>query len=387
MTAVSPANCSTKNRLRTRRFYLRRRLLPEDVFHLIEDRGVAVRGLIVHLHCGAKLLDQFPLVTRELRWRHHPQVIIQIPFAASARIGQSLAFDAKYGAALRAFGNFQFFFPVQSRHLHFRAESGLRDAQGNRAIQVRAAPFEERMFFDFQHNVQIARRPAIRPGLAFTADTQPRSRVHAWRNPQLNGLFALEASLTAALHAPLLHNLSCALARWTRARDGKKSLLIGQLAAAGARLAGLNARALFRARAVAGLAVFLARQLDLGGHARGRFFERERHVVSQIGPALRAAASTPSTASKQILEPEEISENVVKILEGGGVKSLTAALAGKPCMTVRVVKLPLLGIAQHAVSFGAFAELYFRLSFVFRIAVRMPFQRGFAVRGFNLLDR
>src|SRR5256885_6788831 len=88
MTAVSPANCPTKNRLRTRRFYLRRRLLPEDVFHLIEDRGVAVRGLIVHLHCGTKLLDQFPLVTRELRWRHHTHVVVQIAFATPARIGQ-----------------------------------------------------------------------------------------------------------------------------------------------------------------------------------------------------------------------------------------------------------------------------------------------------------
>src|SRR6266550_7604185 len=289
MTAVSPANCSTKNRLRTRRFYLRRRLLPEDVFHLIEDRGVAVRGLIVHLHCGAKLLDQFPLVTRELRWRHHTHVVVQIAFATPARIGQPLAFDAKHGAALRAFWNLQFFFRVQSRHLQFRTESRLGDAQGNRAIQVRAAPFEERMFSDFQHNVQIARRPAIRPGLAFAADTQPRSRVHARWNPQLNGLFALEASLTAALHTPLLHNLSCALARWTRARDGKKSLLIGQLPAAGARLAGL------RARAVACLAVFLARQLDLGGHPGGRFFKRERHVVSQIGPALRSSAYTPTT--------------------------------------------------------------------------------------------
>src|SRR6266403_1782217 len=141
MTAVSPANCPTKNRLRTRRFYLSRRLLPEDVFYLIEDRGVAVRGLIVHLHCGTKLLDQFPLVTRELRWRHHTHVVVQIAFATPARIGQSLAFDAKHGAALRAFGNLQFFFRVQSRHLQFRTESRLGDAQGNRAIQVRAAPF------------------------------------------------------------------------------------------------------------------------------------------------------------------------------------------------------------------------------------------------------
>src|SRR2546422_5110862 len=152
------------------------------------------------------------------------------------------------------------------------------------------------MVFDSQPHVQTARRPAIRPGLAFAGDTQPCPGIHSRRNPQLNGLFALKASLTAALHAPLLHNLSRALACWTRARDGKKSLLIGQLPATGARLAGLNARALFRAGAVAGLAVFLPRQLDLGGHTRGRFVERDRHVVSQIGPTLSAAASTPSTA-------------------------------------------------------------------------------------------
>jgi len=56
-------------------------------------------------------------------------------------------------------------------------------------------------------------------------------------------------------------------------------------------------------------------------------------------------------------------------------------------MTVRVVDLPLLRIAQHAVGFSAFAELYFRLCFVFRTAVRMPFQRRFAVRGLDFLDR
>src|SRR5882672_437420 len=230
--------------------------------------------------------------------------------------------------------------------------------------------------------------PAVRPGLAFAGDTQPRSRIHARRNPQFNGLLALEASLPAALRAALLHNLTRALARRARARDGKESLLIGQLPAAGARLEGLNACTLLGARAVACLAVFLARQLDLGGHARGRFFERERHVVTQIGPALRAPASTPpAAASEQIFEAKKISENVVEILEDGVVKPLPAAGAGKTCMTVRVVDLPLLRIAQHAVGFSAFAELYFRLCFVFRTAVRMPFQRRFAVRGLDFLDR
>src|SRR5712664_1057743 len=172
------------------------------------------------------------------------------------------------------------------------------------------------MLLDFKHYVQITRRPAVRPRLSFAGHTQPRSSVHAWRNPQLDGLFAFQPSLPAALLAALLHNLPGALARRARARDGEESLLIGQLTAASARLAGLNASALFRARAVAGLAIFLARQLDLSGNARGRFFERERHVITQVGAALRPASSAPTTtAAKQILEAEEISENVVEILE------------------------------------------------------------------------
>src|SRR5437016_567159 len=221
MTAVAPAKCRTKNRLRTRRFYLRRSAsLPEDILHFIEDRGVAVRGFVCHLQRGAELLDQFPLVTRKPRRRHHAHVIVQIAFAAAARVGQSPAFDAKYGPALRALGNLEFLFAVQSWHLQFRPESRLRDAQGYRAIQVRAAALEERMLFDFKHDVQIARRPAVRPGLAFAGDTQPRSGIHSRRNSKLDRLFALEAPLTAAFEAAFLHNLSRALASRAGAGDG-----------------------------------------------------------------------------------------------------------------------------------------------------------------------
>src|SRR5438552_4666609 len=177
MMAVCPANWSTKNRLRTWRFYLRcghgclcrskdklnaealssrrniQKRLAEDIFDFVEDRGIAVGGLVFHFESGAELLDQFALIAGELDWRQHADVIIQITFAAAARIGQSSAFDAKHGAALRAFWNFQLLFSVQSRHLQFGAQGRLSDAQRNRAIQVRSAPFEERMLFDFKHDV------------------------------------------------------------------------------------------------------------------------------------------------------------------------------------------------------------------------------------------
>ena len=154
-----------------------------------------------------------------------------------------------------------------------------------------------------------------------------------------------------------------------------------------ARLACLNACALFRARAVAGFAVFLARQLDLGGDACGGFLEGERHVVAQVGATLCAAASTATAApSKQILEAEEIPKNVVEILENSAVKTLTSACAGKARMTVGVVNLALLRIAQNAVGFGTFAKLNLRLGLIFGVAVRMPLQRRLAVGGLDFVN-
>src|SRR4029077_10561225 len=99
-------------------------------------------------------------------------------------------------------------------------------------------------------------------------------------NAQLNGLFAFEAPLATAIRAAFLHDLSRAPAIRARPRDGEEPLGVGQLAAAAAGLAILNAGALLRAGSVAGFAKFLAGQLNLRCDARGSFFERKRHVIT-----------------------------------------------------------------------------------------------------------
>src|SRR5437660_7191089 len=96
------------------------------------------------------------------------------------------------------------------------------------------------MLFHFQHDIQIAGWPTVRPGFAFPRDAQARSGVHARRNPQLDGLFALEAPLASALRATLFNNLSRALPRRAGGRDGEETLLIAQFPAATAGLERLN---------------------------------------------------------------------------------------------------------------------------------------------------
>src|SRR5271163_1509535 len=200
------------------------------------------------------------------------------------------------------------------------------------------------MFFDVEDDVEIACRAAVGARLAFTGDAQSRARVDAGGNAELDGFFALDAALAAAFGAALANNLARALAGGAGARDGEETLLIGELAAAAAGLAGRYTGAFFGAGAVAGFAVFLAGELDFSSDSGGGFLESARHIVAKIGAALRTAAAT-ATAGKNILEAEEVAEDVVEILEYCSVKSGTGSSAGKTGMAVGVVDLFLLRIA------------------------------------------
>src|SRR5438034_7346836 len=142
------------------------------------------------------------------------------------------------------------------------------------------------MLLDFKYDVEVAFRAAVGAGFALAGNTQARAGIDAWWNAQFNGFLALDAALSVALGAALLHDLACALARRARPGDGKESLLIGQLAAPAAGGTGNHAGALLRAGAVAGFAEFLAGQFDLRGHASRGFLKGERHVVTQVCAAL-----------------------------------------------------------------------------------------------------
>src|SRR5260370_14145388 len=93
------------------------------------------------------------------------------------------------------------------------------------------------MLIDVQNDVQISVGAAIRAGLAFALHAQARAGVHTGGNAQFDGSFLFDATLTAALRAAFLDDLSRALAGGAGTRNREKSLLIPALAASPARLA------------------------------------------------------------------------------------------------------------------------------------------------------
>src|ERR1700733_2357648 len=165
------------------------------------------------------------------------------------------------------------------------------------------------MFLDVEHNVQIPRGTSVWSGLTLTRHAEACSRVNTRRNTQLDRSFALDASLSAAFHTALAHDLPRSLACGTSPRNREKTLLVRQLTSPVARLTSNDAGSLFRAGAIARFAILLARQLYLGSNPRRSLFERQGHVIAKISATLRASASTTATPTrKHILETEEVPE-------------------------------------------------------------------------------
>src|SRR5260370_38647009 len=140
--------------------------------------------------------------------------------------------DAKLGATLDAFRNLELVRLLECRHFDFRSQRRLRHVDGDGAMQVVFVALEERMFFDLEHNVQIARRSAIGSGLAFLRHAQARTIVHARWNIDLELALHWPVALTAALRARRANDLARASAVAAEAPHRKEALLADRLAAA-----------------------------------------------------------------------------------------------------------------------------------------------------------
>jgi len=58
---------------------------------------------------------------------------------------------------------------IEGQQVHFGTERRLRDIDRDGAVQVIPRPFEDRVLFDFDDHVKVARRPAAAARLPFIA--------------------------------------------------------------------------------------------------------------------------------------------------------------------------------------------------------------------------
>src|SRR5579872_4666644 len=239
-------------------------------------------------------------------------------------------------------------------------------------MQVGAVALEEFVGSQRQEDVEVARRPAAKTRLALARQRNASPVFHALRNIDRKTSLARHPPRAGAGGTGLFDHLSAALAGGTGSLQGEEALRVPNSSRATTHAAGLRLGAGLRADPGTGLAGHRHRNLDLRRLALKSFFERDFHIVAQIGAALAAAARPLSGHAEQVLE---------NIGEGGGESgaktggAATAMLEGG--MAEAVIGSALFAVFQDFVGFVDFFESEFAGG-ISRILVRMPFHRELA---------
>ena len=244
-----------------------------------------------------------------------------------------------------------------------------------------AVALEDLVFAHVHFDVQVARRSAIAPGLAFTREANAITGIDTGGNLDRQALGTAHASLPQAGVAGILDDGAAAAALRARLLKLEEALRNAHLADAIAGFAGDRLVALGGAAATAGVALHELGDVDLDGMAEHGLAEVDLELVLEIRAAehLRASAATAAAA-------ENVAEHLAEhFAESVGARvAAPAALARRvdARMAMLVVDGALVRLAENFVGLFGFLEFLFRV-FVARIAVRVIFHRKTTV---GLLD-
>src|SRR4029077_14969768 len=178
---------------------------------------------------GGELLDDPPLLPRQLLWRRPLPRREEIAAAAAVDVGHALALEAQRRAGLRAFGDPNRLGPVERRHHDVAAERDGREVDRDLAEQVDAVAAEELVLLHVNHDVEMACRSAGRSRFAFALQPQLLAGGDPRRNLDRDLALLRHLSGTVAGRARLGDDLAGAAALRAGARDGEEALLEAHL--------------------------------------------------------------------------------------------------------------------------------------------------------------
>src|SRR5438552_1724834 len=347
-------------------------------------------GLWVHVFIAqpGEFLQLGPL-GRVQMGRHldvHPHV--QIAHLIALNIFHAFAFEPENGSRLCARCNSDVRLALQRWHLDLRAQRGLDEVDWHFANQVVAVALKNFVRPDVQDDIKISRRPAPNAALAVAGRAQARACVHARRNLNLDFRGVLASPGAVARAARFFNHASGPVATRTGLGDTENAAGTDDLPASAAGRARLRRRARFRAGAAARLARLQFGDRDLFFAAEHGVLERNLHVVTKVGAALRPGGITPFAAEQFVEDAagaaaEDFAENLERIVESAAARPSARARSGiESGVAVLVISGALLRVAQRFIGFTQFFELFLG-GLVARIFVGMIFAGQFPV---GLLD-
>src|SRR5207253_9879227 len=111
-----------------------------------------------------------------------------------------------------AFRNFNHRIALQRGHVDLAAQRRARDGDRHDAVQVVAVAREDLVLFQADLDVQVARRPAVRAGLAVARAADAHAVVDAGGDLDFERLLLFHAALAVARGAGLGNDLARAAA-------------------------------------------------------------------------------------------------------------------------------------------------------------------------------
>jgi hypothetical protein len=250
-------------------------------------------------------------------------------------------------------------------------------------MQVVPLTFKERMLFDMQNDIQIARRPTEPARLAEARETYPCTVLYSGRHFSLNHALAQQSPFAPALRARIRNHAPRSLARRTSPRNAEKSLLIPHLPTPSASLARRRSLPWRRSISAARIAGLVPTDIHLLVDAKHCLIKFQTQVFAEIRPTLSPAAPPP-TLPKHVAKAKDVAENIAKVLEDSRIESRrTTAAPTEASMTKAVIQRSLVAIGKNRVRLRNLLKLIFRIRII-RIAVRMVRHRQLAIRALDL---
>src|SRR5580698_8059381 len=191
-------------------------------------------------------------------------------------------------------------------------------------MEVVPIALEDLMLGQRQEDIEVARRPAIETGLAFSGQSYARSFFHARRNIDRQRPFLLHMTAAAARLAGIADNTPGPMTIRTSTFDSEKALLRPDFPCAGTGRTLFRPRTCFRSAAAACLAGDGRVDANFRGLAGKGILKRDLHVVTKIVATILPA---PSLAAHQLAEKivEHVSERRSEV-EAETIWSSTAAI-------------------------------------------------------------
>src|SRR5215467_3409540 len=347
--------------------------------HLAKESGrFRVRVLRRQL---LEFIEQFALALGQLLGCLYHHLHIHVAGLACAQHRHALAVQAESPPGLGSFRNLHAgLASVDGGHFEFAAERGLDHRDRHPAMQVSAVTLEERMRGDRQEDVEISGRATAHASLALAREADACAVLDARRNVDRERALARDAARARAVRARTVDHLAAALAAGAGALEGEEALRMPDAAGAAAVRTGLRLGAGLGAGAGAGLARHRGRDAHLRGLAGKRLFERDLHVVAQIGAALGAiAAAAPAGHAEDALEDvgEGGAETGAKIVCAAAHSLLEGGVAEA------VIGGALVGILENLVRLVDFLEALLARC-VAGIAIGVPLHRELAESGLEV---